>query len=131
MRNKVKFISQDPSQYSKKYFLTYYGAESKFYPEVFDYELTPELLDQYWPTFFEAYLVYLKNHDYELQYIIQDAFDTTDREILRDYLLVKLENVPIEKLDYDETVKEILHIEKLLNRRKKIIHFKKKIDGQK
>jgi hypothetical protein len=112
---------------SKKYIFSFYGKDEGIYKDFFDNELTKDDLETHFPIFMKSYLVLLKNHDHELKHIMQDAFDSFDREIFRDYLLVKLENVPIQELDYNETIKEILQIEEQLNRRKKIIHLKMKI----
>jgi len=114
---------------SKKYVFSFYGKDEGCFNFFFDNKLTKEDVDTHFPIFMRFYIIYLKDMYHEWGYIIkEDDIDSYDREIFRDYLLVKLKNEPIDELEFKLAIKPILHIEEQFNRRKKIIHLKKKMD---
>ena len=116
---------------SKKYIFSFYGKDEGIYNCFFDNKLTKEDVDTHFPTFMRSYNKFLKDHFDILGYIItEDDISSIDREIFRDYLLVKLNDEPIDELEYKLAIKPVLLIEEQFNRRRKIIHLLKKIVEQ-
>jgi hypothetical protein len=125
-------LKKDRCRNSKEYIFSFYGKDEGIYNCFFDNKLTKEDVDTHFPIFMRSYNKLLEDQCGNSGYTItEENISWFDKEIFRDYLLVKLKDKSIDELEYKLSIKSVLLIEEQFNRRSKINHLLKKIDETK
>ena len=122
-------MTEKKLQEIRDYVYSFYGTDCDLYEDFFDNKLTQELLNDHLDNYIEVYPKFAKFwHGEENENWLDNGFDSTDREIFRDYLLVKIMNKALTELEYQNEITKFLEIEKPIERGKKIENIKSKID---